>query len=101
MWNDVYAIDYEPSSERDCVSSVDASANVRSTEIKEFIQGRLHDQKGAEIAVTQWFPTTDVEKQADDTSNRRLFEGIFQEVSVSLERGRPDIVAQPLTRSKY
>ncbi len=45
MWNDVYAIDYEPSSERDCVSSVDASANVRSTEIKEFIQGRLHDQK--------------------------------------------------------
>lgn len=50
-------------------------------------------EQGAEIAVTQWFPTTDAEKQDEDASNGQLFEGMFQEALLSLERGRPDIVA--------
>jgi hypothetical protein len=44
MWNDIYVIDGKPSSERYCEASVDESTNCRSTEIKEFIEGSLHDQ---------------------------------------------------------
>lgn len=45
MWNDIYAIDCEASSERNGMPiSVDESITSRSIQIKDFIQESLHDQ---------------------------------------------------------